>query len=188
MLAVDVIRTPAGSEPRLFLIRGKIIQHTLRDRTTISIWKNHPSKINGHVNMGAARNVLLPFVASLAWVWNGVQGFIDAPRVHVPHVNTIHTLPKLKSCSRGNRRIGSTVLFSRKRRDGKHATGMSVLQRARDALLSPAFRQLLVPMAAAGALLGPNLDSYHSAFGVLSYKDPIQVTLGSKILVTTDWW
>lgn len=40
----------------------------------------------------------------------------------------------------------------------------------------------------AGALLGPNLDNYHSAFGVLSYKNPVELMLNGHLLVTTDWW
>lgn len=62
------------------------------------------------------------------------------------------------------------------------------LSRARDVLFEPAFRSLLPPMAAAGALLGPNLDNYHSAFGVLTYKHPIELTVAGHLIVTTDWW
>ena len=43
-------------------------------------------------------------------------------------------------------------------------------------------------MGLAGALLGPNLDNYHSAFGVLTYKNPIELSVGGHVLVTTDWW
>eukprot|EP00903_Cladosiphon_okamuranus_P013546 g12618.t1 len=46
----------------------------------------------------------------------------------------------------------------------------------------------MAPMAAAGAILGPNLDNYHSAFGVLTYKDPIELSVAGHLLVTTDWW
>lgn len=67
--------------------------------------------------------------------------------------------------------------------------GMSTaLSRAREVLFEPAFRNCLAPMAAAGAILGPNLDNYHSAFGVLTYKDPIEISLAGHLLVTTDWW
>lgn len=62
------------------------------------------------------------------------------------------------------------------------------LSRARDVLFEPAFRSLLPPMAAAGALLGPNLDNYHSAFGVLAYKHPIELIVAGRLIVTTDWW
>eukprot|EP00904_Undaria_pinnatifida_P007391 jgi/Undpi1/3782/HiC_scaffold_16.g07151.m1 len=55
-------------------------------------------------------------------------------------------------------------------------------------LVQPAFRALLAPMAVAGALLGPNLDNFHSAFGVLTYKNPIELSVGGHVLVTTDWW
>lgn len=46
-------------------------------------------------------------------------------------------------------------------------------------------------MSAAGAALGPFLDSYHSAFGVLQYRHPITVQLwGSQEYpgLTTAWW
>ncbi|CAM9809282.1 unnamed protein product [Ectocarpus sp. 8 AP-2014] len=62
------------------------------------------------------------------------------------------------------------------------------LSRARDVLFEPAFRSLLPPMAAAGAVLGPNLDNYHSAFGVLAYKHPIELNVAGHLIVTTDWW
>lgn len=62
------------------------------------------------------------------------------------------------------------------------------LSRARDVFGGPAFRNLLGPMGAAGALLGPTLDNYHSAFGVLTYKNPIELSVGGHLLVTTDWW
>ena len=46
-------------------------------------------------------------------------------------------------------------------------------------------------MSVCGAGLGPFLDSYHSAFGVLRYDDPIRFTLwGSEAYpaLTTAWW
>mmetsp|Transcript_6386 Transcript_6386/g.12777 ORF Transcript_6386/g.12777 Transcript_6386/m.12777 type:complete len:464 (+) Transcript_6386:24-1415(+) len=48
-----------------------------------------------------------------------------------------------------------------------------------------------VLMTACGAGLGPFLDSYHSAFGVLVYNEPIRFTLwGSEAYpaLTTAWW
>ena len=48
-----------------------------------------------------------------------------------------------------------------------------------------------VAMTVAGAALGPFLDSYHSAFGVLKYKEPIGAVLwGSSQYpaLTTTWW
>lgn len=68
------------------------------------------------------------------------------------------------------------------------ATPTTRLSRARDVLDDSAFRKLLAPMGAAGALLGPNLDNYHSAFGVLSYKHEVALSLGGHVLLTTDWW
>lgn len=46
-------------------------------------------------------------------------------------------------------------------------------------------------MTACGAGLGPFLDSYHSAFGVLKYDEPIRLILwGSETYpaLTTTWW
>lgn len=62
------------------------------------------------------------------------------------------------------------------------------LSRARGVFAEPAFRKLLAPMGAAGAVLGPNLDNYHSAFGVLTYTNPVEISAGGHVLVTTDWW
>lgn len=36
-----------------------------------------------------------------------------------------------------------------------------------------------------GALLGPNLDNYHSAFGVLKYVNEVQLTVGDMTLLRT---
>ena len=47
-----------------------------------------------------------------------------------------------------------------------------------------AFLRLTGVMFAAGGALGPWLDNYHSAFGVLRYTRPAVVTP----LLTTDWW
>lgn len=46
-------------------------------------------------------------------------------------------------------------------------------------------------MTIAGAMLGPFLDSYHSAFGVLEYKQPIGAILWGSAqypALTTTWW
>lgn len=48
-----------------------------------------------------------------------------------------------------------------------------------------------VAMSIAGAMLGPFLDSYHSAFGVLLYKQPIGAVLWGSTqypALTTTWW
>jgi hypothetical protein len=46
-------------------------------------------------------------------------------------------------------------------------------------------------MALAGAALGPFLDSFHSAFGVLQYDQPLTATLWGSVehpaLITTVW-
>jgi hypothetical protein len=38
------------------------------------------------------------------------------------------------------------------------------------------------------ALLGPFLDGYHSAFGVLQYTTPHALSIGNVEIVTTDLW
>ena len=46
-------------------------------------------------------------------------------------------------------------------------------------------------MTACGAALGPFLDSYHSAFGVLQYEEPISAVLWGTLdnpALTTAWW
>lgn len=46
-------------------------------------------------------------------------------------------------------------------------------------------------MSTCGAILGPFLDSYHSAFGVLQYNEPIQYILWGTSqypALTTAWW
>lgn len=60
--------------------------------------------------------------------------------------------------------------------------------RAKEAFFEPAFGPAVGLMALAGASLGPNLDNYHSAFGVLSYKKPVELMLNGQVLITTDWW
>jgi len=46
----------------------------------------------------------------------------------------------------------------------------------------------LALMAISGAALGPLLDGYHSAFGVLKYTKPQQVMLGNIFVCETDFW
>jgi hypothetical protein len=50
------------------------------------------------------------------------------------------------------------------------------------------FLQHLVVMGLCGAALGPFLDGYHSAFGVLAYTKPISVSLAQIQLFQTDYW
>jgi len=47
--------------------------------------------------------------------------------------------------------------------------------------------QYLAAMALSGAALGPFLDGYHSAFGVLAYTNPIPILLGGVQIVVSDW-
>ena len=68
------------------------------------------------------------------------------------------------------------------------------------ALKPPPFRGFPFPtarfniiMGLSGAALGPNLDNYHSAFGVLKYEDPVRLYLpnglggGDPLLTTASW-
>eukprot|EP00978_Attheya_sp_CCMP212_P017741 scaffold47753_cov58-Attheya_sp.AAC.9 len=43
-------------------------------------------------------------------------------------------------------------------------------------------------MALAGAALGPFLDSYHSAFGVLQYNHPFSLFEDTGLVFVTTWW
>lgn len=62
------------------------------------------------------------------------------------------------------------------------------IHQAKQVFFEPAFTCTVGSLGLAGALLGPNLDNYHSAFGVLSYKNPVELMLNGHLLVTTDWW
>lgn len=127
-----------------------------------------------------------------AVTWYGGECFPDSS-IRVPH-RQFHFERNIYRIPRGRYRggvtdcSGATALHSRQDSAAEDAPLPSPLSRARDVLSSPSFLQLLAPMGTAGALLGPNLDNYHSAFGVLTYKNPIQLTLGDSVLVTTDWW
>mmetsp|Transcript_26140 Transcript_26140/g.38693 ORF Transcript_26140/g.38693 Transcript_26140/m.38693 type:complete len:307 (+) Transcript_26140:142-1062(+) len=62
-----------------------------------------------------------------------------------------------------------------------------------DKITSNPQRSLLFSLSqtTAGALLGPFLDSYHSAFGVLQYDSPFSAKLWSTTSIpalTTTWW
>jgi len=51
--------------------------------------------------------------------------------------------------------------------------------------------KLSVANALSGALLGPLLDNYHSAFGVLRYEHPQVLhwtSFGTAFTITTQWW
>ncbi|EKX47210.1 hypothetical protein GUITHDRAFT_69977 [Guillardia theta CCMP2712] len=50
------------------------------------------------------------------------------------------------------------------------------------------WRDHLLAMATYGAMLGPQLDGYHSAFGVLKYTNPKQISLAGHFLFETDYW
>ncbi len=43
-------------------------------------------------------------------------------------------------------------------------------------------------MSVCGALLGPFLDGYHSAFGVLAYTVPKPIVIAGVQIVVTDFW
>eukprot|EP00527_Entomoneis_sp_CCMP2396_P001621 CAMPEP_0198143690 /NCGR_PEP_ID=MMETSP1443-20131203/9474_1 /TAXON_ID=186043 /ORGANISM="Entomoneis sp., Strain CCMP2396" /LENGTH=416 /DNA_ID=CAMNT_0043806965 /DNA_START=16 /DNA_END=1266 /DNA_ORIENTATION=- len=69
----------------------------------------------------------------------------------------------------------------------------SIMQSVVDLVQSNPTRSFLfsIAMTGAGAVLGPFLDAYHSAFGVLQYDDPFKAILwGSAEYpgLTTVWW
>ena len=84
---------------------------------------------------------------------------------------------------------------SRNNNDGNTSEGQKNPQAPSwlDPVLSDPKRTLLFSllMSLCGASLGPFLDSYHSAFGVLQYDDPITAILwgtASQPALTTTWW
>lgn len=82
-----------------------------------------------------------------------------------------------------------TLLFEKNSQDDESAFKPAWLLRiTENPTRSIAFSLL---MGACGATLGPFLDSYHSAFGVLQYDEPIQLIIwGSPQYpaLTTAWW
>lgn len=124
--------------------------------------------------------------------WKGVQQCkqISSTAPHVqPYGGKIRLAALERKCVTGVKKIPAIgALSARTIGDGEFETAPSASRRVQDILSSTSFRQLLTPMAAAGAILGPNLDNYHSAFGVLTYKNPIKLSIGGSVLVTTDWW
>lgn len=78
--------------------------------------------------------------------------------------------------------------------DDEEASGSAVgVSRLREVITEDPKRSALfsVLMSMSGALLGPFLDAYHSAFGVLQYDTPIRWILwGSEEYpaLTTAWW
>lgn len=123
--------------------------------------------------------------------WKGQQckqGSSTAPHVQ-PYGGKIRREALKPKLVIGEKELpGIGALSARTIGDGEFETASSASRRVQDILSSTSFRQLLTPMAAAGAILGPNLDNYHSAFGVLTYKNPIKLSIGGGVLVTTDWW
>lgn len=48
--------------------------------------------------------------------------------------------------------------------------------------------QHILQMGLCGAALGPFLDGYHSAFGVLAYTKPVSINIANIYLLQTDYW
>lgn len=63
-----------------------------------------------------------------------------------------------------------------------------LLDTARIVVYKKSVQKCIIPLALSGALLGPNLDNYHSVFGVLEYKYPVQVVVEDSLLLTTASW
>jgi len=92
------------------------------------------------------------------------------------------------------RQAGSTLRFSSSDDDPNNGDDSARSQKGPLRLVMTDPRRSILfsaLMTACGAGLGPFLDSYHSAFGVLQYDDPIKLTLwGSEAYpaLTTAWW
>ena len=70
---------------------------------------------------------------------------------------------------------------------GKGSDGAQDEQGSRGLVPRGPWPQYLAAMALSGAALGPFLDGYHSAFGVLAYTNPIPIVLGGVQIVVSDW-
>ena len=70
---------------------------------------------------------------------------------------------------------------------GRGSDGAQDEQGSRGLVPRGPWPQYLAAMALSGAALGPFLDGYHSAFGVLAYTNPIPIVLGGVQIVVSDW-
>ena len=104
-------------------------------------------------------------------------------------VATSPTLKKLRSHIRATTKLAGKSRRSSSSDDDPNTKNNIVIQMiTKDPKRSIIFSLL---MSICGAGLGPFLDSYHSAFGVLKYNEPIQFVLwGSEAYpgLTTAWW
>ena len=121
-------------------------------------------------------------------------GYGHAPNMRTfPSVKIIHQINKIPATFHGttNSRLGENPFRffsdddpSNNNKNNNDALGLITKDPKRSILFS-------VLMSICGAGLGPFLDSYHSAFGVLKYDEPIRFILwGSEAYpaLTTTWW
>ena len=112
----------------------------------------------------------------------------DTAFARPPHrLWTLQPAHARQAASAGRRFPAASALRMQLEGGGKEAvTGCS---RQRWDTASGAFwARYLALMAVSGAALGPCLDGYHSAFGVLRYTVPQQVYLGGVFVCETDYW
>jgi hypothetical protein len=99
---------------------------------------------------------------------------------------------KTKSTPRSGLTSRQSTTLRLSRNDPDHISRDSPLSRIKAKVSSENARKFSILMSLAGASLGPFLDSYHSAFGVLQYDSPIQLTLwassDSHPALITCWW
>lgn len=140
--------------------------------------------------------VLTPYVAAISILPASCFGLVALPHHYSRRTRTAlpcrhgHTKQGLEFSAMGAPSLETSAATTDASSIANADAGTSTsLSRARDVLSEPAFRNIHLPlMATAGAMLGPNLDNYHSAFGVLTYKNPIDLSVAGHLLVTTDWW
>ena len=123
---------------------------------------------------------------------NSVDGFSAKPTSPtVPNFSSAIGTNRVKSFPNAlSRHSNSRLFFSGDDRNSNSVDSSNkvIRQITEDPKRSIAFSVL---MSLCGAGLGPFLDSYHSAFGVLKYDEPIRLILwGSETYpaLTTTWW
>jgi hypothetical protein len=109
-------------------------------------------------------------------------------RSHYPSQNCLHRGP-----SHFNFCKASATLTRRYSKDSGSNEDSSTKNEILSTVLTSPTRSFLfsVLMTLAGALLGPFLDSYHSAFGVLQYEQPLTAALWASSehpALITAWW
>jgi hypothetical protein len=122
---------------------------------------------------------------------SSVEGFVSSSSKVTPQQCAPSSYLTLTPCSsrRSSRRRTASALHSVKKSSNKDASARMLSTITSSPARSAAFSAL---MTASGAALGPFLDSFHSAFGVLQYDAPITATLwginAQHPALITAWW